>query len=196
MADALEAGALDRWRREPTRFIAEVTRNPETGRPFELLSAERGFLEHAYRTDDAGRLLHPEQVYSAPKKSGKTAFAALHVLTTTLIFGGPFAEGYCAANDLEQSTGRVFQAVRRIVEASPLLRQEAVCTSERITFPAVGAVIAAIASDYAGAAGGNPTISSFDELWGYTSERSRRLWDESATDAQDRVSIDHDLRRV
>ena len=34
-----------------------------------------------------------------------------------------------------------------------------------------------IASDAASAAGGNPTISCFDELWGYTSERSRRLWD-------------------
>jgi hypothetical protein len=41
-----------------------------------------------------------------------------------------------------------------------------------------GATITAIASDYAGAAGSNPTISSFDELWGYTSENARRLWDE------------------
>src|SRR5215475_4551200 len=48
----------------------------------------------------------------------------------------------------------------------------------RIEFPATGAAISAIASDYAGAAGANPTISCFDELWGYTSERSRRLWDE------------------
>src|SRR5262249_37359760 len=120
MADALEAGALDRWRREPTRFIAEVVRDPETGKPFELLPAERAFLDHAYLTDDSGRLLYPEQLYSAPKKSGKTAFAALHVLTTTLIYGGPFAEGYAAANDLEQAQGRVFQALRRIVEVSPL----------------------------------------------------------------------------
>jgi phage terminase large subunit-like protein len=178
MGDVLDDGALDRWRREPARFIAEVIRDPETGKPFELLPAERVFLEHAYRTDDAGRLLYPEQVYSCPKKSGKTAFAALHVLTTTLIFGGPFAEGYAVANDLEQAQGRVFQAIRRIVEISPLLKREAICTSEKITFPAIGAVISAIASDYAGAAGGNPTISSFDELWGYTSERSRRLWDE------------------
>jgi phage terminase large subunit-like protein len=50
--------------------------------------------------------------------------------------------------------------------------------ADRIEFPATGASIAGIASDYAGAAGANPTISVFDELWGYTSERSRRLWDE------------------
>jgi hypothetical protein len=61
---------------------------------------------------------------------------------------------------------------------SPLLRAEAKITADRITFPAIGATITAIASDYAGAAGGNQVIACFDELWGYTSERSRRLWDE------------------
>jgi hypothetical protein len=35
-----------------------------------------------------------------------------------------------------------------------------------------------LASDAASAAGANPVITCFDELWGYTSERSRRLWDE------------------
>ena len=85
--------------------------------PFELLDAERSFLEHAYQVDETGRLIYPEQIYSAPKKSGKTGFAALHGLTTVLVLGGAFAEGYCLANDLEQSQGRVFQAMRRIVEA-------------------------------------------------------------------------------
>jgi phage terminase large subunit-like protein len=41
-----------------------------------------------------------------------------------------------------------------------------------------GATINAISSDYTCAARTNPTITLFDELWGYTSERSRRLWDE------------------
>jgi hypothetical protein len=38
----------------------------------------------------------------------------MHLLTTTLVFGGPFAEGYALANDLEQAQGRVFAAIRRI----------------------------------------------------------------------------------
>jgi hypothetical protein len=58
------------------------------------------------------------------------------------------------------------------------LRRAARATASRIDFPETGASITAIASDYAGAAGANPTISTFDELWGYTSERSDRLWDE------------------
>ena len=153
--------------------------DPETGQPFVLLDAERQFLAHAFQTDDSGRLRYSEQVFGAPKKSGKTGFAALHMLTTILLFGTPFAEGYALANDLEQATSRVFQAIKRIVECSPLLRREAKITADKITFPAfAGATITAIASDYAGAAGANPVISSFDELWGFTSERSHRLWDE------------------
>jgi phage terminase large subunit-like protein len=178
MGEALDKSALDRWRRDPTTFITEVMLDPETGKAFELLPCERAFLEHAFKTNADGRLIYPEQIYSCPKKTGKSAFNGMLTLTTTLVHGGPFAEAYCVANDLEQAQGRVFQAIKRIVEASPLLRREAKIVANRITFPETGAVIQAIASDYAGAAGANPTISSFDELWGYTSERSNRLWDE------------------
>ena len=87
-------------------------------------------------------------------------------------------EGFALANDLEQAEGRVFQAVKRIVEKSLNLRREAKIVANKITFPATGATIQAIASDFAGAAGANPTISAFDELWAFTSERSHRLWDE------------------
>jgi phage terminase large subunit-like protein len=178
VGEALDPSAMARWRSDPASFIHEILCDPETKQPFELIDAERTFLDHAYRTDDAGRLIHPEQVYSAPKKSGKTGFAAMHGMTMTLVFGGAFAEGYCVANDLEQAQGRVFQSVRRIVEVSPHLKNEAAITANRITFPATGATITAIANDYAGAAGGNPTVSIFDELWAFTTERSRRLWDE------------------
>jgi hypothetical protein len=102
----------------------------------------------------------------------------MHLLTMTLVHGGRFAEGYAVANDFEQAQGRVFQAVRRIVECSPYLKREVQITQNRISFPETGAVITAIASDYAGAAGANPVVSSFDELWAFVSERSRRLWDE------------------
>jgi hypothetical protein len=50
-------------------------------------------------------------------------------------------------------------------------------TRDRIEF-VNGSTIQALASDYAGAAGANPTFVVFDELWGYASERAHRLWDE------------------
>jgi hypothetical protein len=167
-----------RWQRYPAEFIEEVLHDPETGKPFRLLDAERAFLERAFETGPDGRLLYPEQVYAAPKKSGKTGFAALHTLTTILLFGGKYAEGYCIANDLEQAQSRVYAALRKIVESSPLLA-DAEITRDRITFPQFGnSFIAAIASDYTGAAGANGTIATFDELWGVQTERGHRLWDE------------------
>jgi phage terminase large subunit-like protein len=188
VSDVLDTSALTRWQRQPLSFITEILRDPETGKPFKLLDAERAFLEHAYQTDDSGRLVYPEQLYGAPKKSGKTGFAAMHLLTTTLVFGGRFAEGYAIANDLDQAQGRVFLAARRICEASPHLRRECNITQTRIEFLQTGAVIQAIGSDYAGSAGANPVISSFDELWGYVSERSRRLWDEMVPSPVRRIS--------
>jgi phage terminase large subunit-like protein len=175
----LDATTLMRWRANPAAFIETVLHDPETDQPFKLLDAERAFLAHAFRMDDGGKLLYPEQLYAAPKKSGKTGFAALHMLTTVLLFGGRFAEAYCLANDLEQASSRVYQAIRRIVECSPLLKREARVTADKIVFSGFGgATITTVANDYTGAAGANPTISCFDELWGYQTERSRRLWDE------------------
>jgi Phage Terminase len=182
-------GHLQRWRRDPSSFVEEMLHDPETGRPFELLDAERRFLAYAFQTDSAGRLLYPEQVYAAPKKSGKTGFAALMTLTTVLVYGGPYAEGYALANDKEQSTARVFEAIRRIVERSPNLKRLAKVTQDRVFFPDVGSFIQAIANDYAGAAGANPTISTFDELWAFTSERSHRLWDEMVPPPTRKVAL-------
>jgi phage terminase large subunit-like protein len=174
----LTPSSFTRWCADPIAFIEECLHDSQTRKPYRLLPAERMFLQHAFKTDDSGRLLYPEQVYACPKKSGKTAFSAMHCLTTTLLFGGAYPEATICANDLEQSVGRVFEAIRKIIVCSPLLRAEAKITEGRITFPAIDAAVMAIASDYAGAAGGNQCIACFDELWGYTSERSRRLWDE------------------
>jgi hypothetical protein len=173
------AADFARWQADPAAFITEVLRNPEDGQPFALTESEFCFLEHAFVLDEDGRLRYPELIYSCPKKSGKTTFAAMCVLYAVLTARVRFAEGYCIANDLEQAQGRVFAAIRRIVEACPWLANQAKITQSRIEFPKIGkASITAIGTDYAGAAGANPVISAFDELWAYTSERSRRLWDE------------------
>jgi hypothetical protein len=46
----LSAVALERWRARPMTFIEEVLHDPETGKPFKLLEAERRVLEHAFVT--------------------------------------------------------------------------------------------------------------------------------------------------
>lgn len=159
-------------------FIETMLIDPETSKLFVLTKAEKSFLRRACELTPDGRLKYSELVFSAPKKTGKTTLAALVVLYVIRALGGKFAEGICVANDLEQAQGRVFQAIGRIIEASPMLAGDAIINANKITFTSSGSTIIAIASDYAGAAGANPTIVVFDELWGYISERSHRLWDE------------------
>jgi len=169
---------LKLWRKDPVTFIQDVLRNPETGQPFQLYSEQEQFIREAMTLTKDGRLKYPELLFSAPKKSGKTALAAMITLYVILVLGGQYAEGYTLANDLEQSRSRVFEAICRIIEASPLLQASARILSNKVEFPATGATITALASEYRGAAGANPTITVFDELWGYTSENASRLWDE------------------
>jgi phage terminase large subunit-like protein len=172
------ASQVGRWRRDPALFIEEVLVDPETGAFYELSLKQRHFVRRAVSLTLVGRLQFQEIVFSAPKKSGKTTLAAMIVIYVVVVLGGRFAEGYCVANDLEQAQGRVFQAIKRMIAASPALADEATVTASKIEFNETGATITAIASDYAGAAGANPTITAFDELWGVTSERGHRLWDE------------------
>ncbi len=111
--------------RRPDRIRRRCLCDPETGEPFVLLEAERHFLRLAFTLGEDGKLLYPELVFGAIKKSGKTTLAAIIVLVMILLFGGRFAEGYCVANDLEQAQSRVFMMIKRICEASPLLSSEA-----------------------------------------------------------------------
>jgi phage terminase large subunit-like protein len=168
---------LARYRADPVLFVESVLIDPETGKAFVLLEAERQFLRDAFTTGEDRRLLYSELMYACPKKSGKTTFAAIFVITILVLFGDAYPEAICAANDYEQSVGRVFAAIKRIVECSPLLRAGARIIADKITL-ADGAVIIAIPSNYASAAGANHVIVVFDELWAYATERLRRLFDE------------------
>jgi phage terminase large subunit-like protein len=187
--NTMNAQSLTYYRARPIEFIETCLFDPETGRPFVLLPAERAFLEHAFKIGANGKLLYNEWVYSCPKKSGKTTFAALIIITMVLLFGGCFPEAFALANDQEQAQSRVFEFIKRIILASPLLRNEAQITQYKITFPAFGATIQAIASDAGSAAGANPVISCFDELWAYTTERSRRLFDEMVPPPTRKISV-------
>jgi phage terminase large subunit-like protein len=184
-----DKSARDRWHHDPVAFILEVLRDPETGKPFELYPEEITFIRWAFTVLANGSLPFAEILFSAPKKSGKTALAAMLVLYVIIVLGGNYAEAYIIANDFEQAASRVFEAISRIIKASPLLRHSAKITANKIEFTSTGAAITALASDYAGAAGANPTITAFDELWGYVSERAQRLWDEMVPVPTRKVSV-------
>ena len=81
------------------------------------------------------------------------------------------------ANDLEQVQGRAFKVAVGIIQHNPALARSAEITGREIRL-SNGTTITAIASEYAGAAGSNHGFTGWDELWAYTSEASRRFWEE------------------
>jgi hypothetical protein len=169
---------IARWRRDPGLFIETMLVDPETGQFYVLNGAEREFIKHAFALNSDGTLKHVEWIFGAIKKSGKSAFAALLILVVLLLFSPPYSEAICCANDYEQAASRTFRTLARIVAASPALAADAVIGRDRIAFKTSQSTISAISSDAGSAAGSNASIVVFDELWAYTSERSRRLWDE------------------
>lgn len=125
-----------------------------------------------------------QMIWSCPKKSGKTAIAGLVARYVAEHFTQR-GEVLCMANDLEQSIGRVFKASKDSIELNPdydrhnhrLGDRWHVLARELLHEPS-GTTIKAISSDYKGEAGANPVLTLWTELWGYTSETSRRFWSE------------------
>jgi hypothetical protein len=178
MITAISPEQLESWRADPCAFVETVLYDPQTGSPFVLSNAQRLFLKEAMRFGPNARLLYPEQLFGAIKKSGKSTMAAMFVLYIMTVWAGLHGEGIIAANDFEQAQSRTYAAVCKIIEASPLLKRAARITQGRVEFPSTGATILPISADYASAAGSNPNIVCLDELWAYSSERAARLFDE------------------
>lgn len=168
--------ALARYRKHPDQYIEECSVSPYTGEPYRLNAAEREFIRHAFQRDADGRLLYPLLVFGAIKKSRKTELAALITIAMLVLFAGKYGEANIVANDKAQAVDRCFTACLRIINASPLLRNEVKCTQDRITFNATGSTITAVAQNAPGIAGSHPVISVFDELWCARSGE-RRMFD-------------------
>lgn len=123
-------------------------------------------------------------VYSTVKKSGKTAIAALIARWVTETWGS-HAEVYSLANDLEQARGRIYAAALASIELDPRYQRAdkgisgewRIIEREATYLPSHGK-LRAVSSDYKGEAGSNPTATFWSELWGYSSEASKRLWGE------------------
>lgn len=151
---------------------------PESQYPIRLQPVQKVFLKYAYASDATTWL------YSTIKKSGKTAVSGL-VGRYTAENSGPKAEVYFVANDKEQAKDRAYEAAKTSVELTPgfdkgkrLLKGRWKIIERQCVHEETGSIMRAIASDYEGAAGANPNMTLWTEIWGMNSERMKRLWDE------------------
>lgn len=167
---------LARYPTDPVAFIDDCLPRSELGRPWRLAPHQRAILRQAFSFDRDGRLPYDTLLYSCPKKSGKTTLNAALTLWWAFTQEAP-NELLVIANDLEQAQGRVFKALGGLLRHNPALARSAEVTQKQIAL-SNGTTITVIASEYAGAAGSNHGLTSWDELWGYTAEAARRLYEE------------------
>jgi len=175
----MKAEDLARYRKNVVAFAEHVFYVPgPDGRPrlIRLEPHQKAILRHTLTPGRGGRFPYTTILNAEPKKSGKSTISGVVGLWMALRERN--AEVYALANDLDQSLGRVFKAILYAVRHNPMLKRAATILRRTVTFKATGSVIEALPSEYAGAAGSNPSCTLWDELWGYTSERSQRLWDE------------------
>ena len=167
---------LRRYARSPVTFFDDLVKQNEAGQPFRLRPFQRDILARAFAFDSDGRLPYDTIIYSCPKKSGKTTINAAVTLWWAFTQEAP-NEVFIIANDLEQAQGRVFNTIVGLIRNNPDLVRSADIHARQITL-SNGTKITPLAGDYAGAAGSNHGLTSWDELWGNSSESSRRLWEE------------------
>lgn len=167
---------LTRYARDPVAFIDRFIRRNELGQPFALTPEQRVVLGAAFEFEPDGKLPWDTIIYSAIKKSGKTTTNAATKLWWGFTQEAP-NELKSVANDLEQSTARTFATVKGLLQHNPELGRSADVKARIITL-SNGTTIQPIANDFAGEAGANQGWSSWTELWAFTSESSRRLWEE------------------
>ncbi len=138
------------------------------------IAYHRRILDHLFPGGEAP-LPYSRVVWSCPKKSAKsTLAAALHLWFA--LFVTPGGEQYVLANDLEGSRNRVFEYIRRALEANPILRRGIDWRATRDALRlANGTLIRALANDVRGEAGGNQSFVTFDEAWGVVYQRGVRL---------------------
>jgi phage terminase large subunit-like protein len=171
----------------PITFIDRLIKENELGQPFALFPFQREILNLAFAFDEKGKLPYDTILYSCPKKSGKSTINAALTLWWALTQERP---NTCLllANDREQSLSLVFSSIEGLIQHNPETQAECEVQSKTI-YCANGTVIKALSSEYSTASGSNHGWTSWDELWCYTSEGSRRLWEELTSVPTRRNSI-------
>lgn len=138
---------------------------------------QRLILDHVFAFDKDGRLPYETIIYSAPKKSGKTEINSLVMLYWLYNIEAP-NEIICVANKKDQALARGFKRGKEIIQKNPFLSGELVSMTQDTIALKNGSTLLGIPNDFAGEAGSNHGLTLWDELWGFTSERDRRLFEE------------------
>lgn len=185
-ADRLEKGAEETeelpsdWMEE--NFLIPTPRDPVTGAdmsagPIRLAEIQKRIVNEALSKVN-GKFKYSTVIYSAPKKSGKSAIASAVALY--MASKNPYGQIYCLANDGKNSKDRLYLPIWRCLnfhkQRGLTFKDSTVNQTE--AFLSNYAHIEAIPCDASGEAGSEPTGVFYSEFWGYIEENKRRLFTE------------------
>lgn len=185
-ADRLEKGAEETeqlpsdWLEE--NFIIPTPRDPVTGvdlpvGPIRLATHQKRVINEALSKVN-GKFKYSTVIYSAPKKSGKSAVTS--GVTLYMADSTSYGHCFCLANDGKQSNDRIFLPIWRCLSFHKQrgLKFKDAKANQTEAWLSNYAHIEAIPCDAAGEAGSEPTFTAWSEIWAYTDENKRRLWTE------------------
>lgn len=160
-------------------FLEEQYIVPETGRLIVLEEWQKELILRPLFYDllPDGRRKYTLALVGMPKKNGKSTLAA-GVGLWFCFAGEPHGEVIIAANNLDQASLIIYEKIRAAFKANSNLMASARLLKTGIEMKRTGTTCRPIAHKYQTAAGVNPTLVLFDELWGFP---GREFYDELTT---------------
>lgn len=165
-----------RYSRDIIAFLEDQYVLPETRKPIVLEDWQKDWILKPlfYDLDDNGRRKYSIAVIGVPKKNGKSALAA-GIGVGELYVGKPYAEVIVAANARDQASMIIYNKMRQSIAINPTLKLGTLPHKELIEIKSTGSIARCVAHQYETAAGLNPSLTIFDELWGFA---DRKFYDE------------------
>jgi hypothetical protein len=143
----------------------------EDGQPVQLYPWQRAILDAWWDNKDIIATLAISNV----KKTGKTALNAFLTAWRWLTLPG---RHFCAGNDLDQASSRVYSEIADMIKRNPYLSQNCKVQNKQILFIPTRSTLVALAADAAGNAGANHLTASHTETWGILYEAGIRAYEE------------------
>ncbi|MFA5038413.1 MAG: terminase large subunit [Candidatus Omnitrophota bacterium] len=126
---------------------------------------------------------HTLAILGMPKKNGKSSLSAA-ILNYFLFQGEDYGELILAANSKEQSSWIIFDKLKKSLQMNRHQFQHVRINDDYIENTRTGTVARVIAQNYKTAAGCNPSLVVFDELWSFEdteSDNARKFYEELTT---------------
>ena len=167
---------LERYNHDIIAFLEDQFIVAETGKLIVLEGWQKDLILRPlfYDLDEEGRRKYSLALLGLPKKHGKSTLAAA-IGVWSAFAGEQHGEIIVAANNLDQASLIIYGKIRQAFKDNPQLARAAILRKTHIEIKATGTIIRPIAHKYQTAAGVNPTLVLFDEIWGYS---GREFYDE------------------